>query len=330
LHLRPQRGLGPWEQRIEHVSEREGLGSDHPKHDVRSGQERKESRGAPRSTVSRDGDGETGRPGGAPYDGARMLERDDGSAGGPGATGPRLAGLRCIVTGAARGIGAEIARRFAAEGAMLGLLDVASDVKAVAADLDAVAQIADLVDPGATREAMVDLVAALGGVDVLINNAGILRLTPLLDVTVDEWDLVMAVNTRAMLVTTQIAARSMIDAGHGGRIVNMASMAAKQAAADQAHYAASKAAVVALTQAAAVELGPHRITVNAICPGYVLTEMGAATRTPEMVSAWSASSPLGRCAEPADVARMASFLASGDADYCTGQAFNVTGGMIMH
>ena len=177
---------------------------------------------------------------------------------------------------------------------------------------------------------MVDLVAALGGVDVLINNAGILRLTPLLDITVDEWDLVMAVNTRAMLVTTQIAARSMIDAGHGGRIVNMASMAAKQAAADQAHYAASKAAVVALTQAAAVELGPHGITVNAICPGYVLTEMGAATRTPEMVAAWSASSPLGRCAEPDDVARMALFLASGEADYCTGQAFNVTGGMVMH
>ena len=96
------------------------------------------------------------------------------------------------------------------------------------------------------------------------------------------------------------------------------------------HYAASKAAVVALTQAAAVELGPHAITVNAICPGYVLTEMGAATRTPEMVAAWSATSPLGRCAEPADVARMALFLASDDAAYCTGQAFNVTGGMIMH
>ena len=124
---------------------------------------------------------------------------------------------------------------------------------------------------------MADLVGALGGVDVLVNNAGILRLTPLLDITVDEWDLVLDVNTRAMLVTTQIAARSMIAAGHGGRIVNMASMAAKQAAADQAHYAASKAAVVALTQAAAIELGPHGITVNAICPGYVLTEMGAAT-----------------------------------------------------
>ena len=94
----------------------------------------------------------------------------------------------------------------------------------------------------------------------------------------------MDVNARSMLVTTQVAAAAMIAAGRGGRIVNMASMGAKRAGADQAHYAASKAAVVALTQAAAIELGPHGITVNAICPGYVLTEMGAATRTPEMVA----------------------------------------------
>ena len=128
------------------------------------------------------------------------------------------------------------------------------------------------------------MIDALGGVDVLVNNAGVLRITPLLDITIEEWDLVMDVNARSMLVTTQVAAAAMIAAGRGGRIVNMASMGAKRPAADQAHYAASKAAVVALTQAAALELGPHGITVNAICPGYVLTEMGAATRTPEMVA----------------------------------------------
>ena len=165
---------------------------------------------------------------------------------------------------------------------------------------------------------------------MLVNNAGVLHITPLLDISVDEWDRTLAVNARAVLVTMQVVARAMIDAGRGGTIVNMASMGAKKAGAGQAHYAASKAAVVSLTQAAALELGPHGITVNAICPGYVLTEMGAATRTPEMVAAWSAMSPLGRCAEPADVARMALFLASSDAAYCTGQAFNVTGGMVMH
>jgi NAD(P)-dependent dehydrogenase (short-subunit alcohol dehydrogenase family) len=244
--------------------------------------------------------------------------------------GRRLAGRRCVVTGAARGIGAAIARAYAREGAVLGLLDVAADVRAVAAELDGPAEVVDVSDPGATRDSLHRLVGALGGIDVLVNNAGVLRITPLLDITVEEWDLVMGVNARSMLVTTQVAAAAMIAAGGGGRIVNMASMGAKRAGANQAHYAASKAAVVALTQAAANELGPHGITVNAICPGYVLTEMGAATRTPEMVAAWSATSPLGRCAEPADVAGMALFLASDDAAYCTGQAFNVTGGMMMH
>jgi NAD(P)-dependent dehydrogenase (short-subunit alcohol dehydrogenase family) len=259
-----------------------------------------------------------------------MLERDGGAAVGPGANGPRLAGRRAIVTGAARGIGAEIARTLARAGAAVAVLDVVADVKSVAGDVGGPVEVADVSDPDATRDALARLIAALGGVDILVNNAGILRITPLLEITVEEWDLVLDVNARSMLVTTQVAARSMIAAGTGGRIVNMASMGAKRAGADQAHYAASKAAVVALTQAAAIELGPHGINVNAICPGYVLTEMGAATRTPEMVAEWSATSPLGRCAEPADVAGMALFLASDDAAYCTGQAFNVTGGMMMH
>jgi 3-oxoacyl-[acyl-carrier protein] reductase len=261
---------------------------------------------------------------------AVMVQRDGSVAAGAHADVSRLAGRRCIVTGAARGIGAEIARTFAAAGASVGVLDVAADVKAIAAELDGPDQIADLADPDATRAAVGALVRELGGLDVLVNNAGVLRVTPLLDITVEEWDLVMDVNARSMLVTTQVGAKAMIDGGRGGRIVNMASMGAKRAGAQQAHYAASKAAVVSLTQAAAIELGPHGITVNAICPGYVLTEMGAATRTPEMVAEWSSTSPLGRCAEPSDVARMALFLASDDAAYCTGQAFNVTGGMIMH
>ncbi len=95
-------------------------------------------------------------------------------------------------------------------------------------------------------------------------------------------------------------------------------------------YSASKGAVIALTRVAAMELGPHHITVNCICPGYVLTEMGAPTRTQAMIDAWSATSPLGRLAQPADAANMALFLASEEASYCTGQAMNVTGGMIFH
>ena len=125
----------------------------------------------------------------------------------------RLPGVRAIVTGAARGIGAEIARTFAANGATLGLLDVAPDVKEVAATLDGAAEVADLADPDATRDALGRLIAALGGIDVLVNNAGILRITPLLDITVEEWDHVLDVNARSMLVTTQVAAAHMIAAG---------------------------------------------------------------------------------------------------------------------
>ena len=110
----------------------------------------------------------------------------------------------------------------------------------------------------------------------------------------------------------------------------MASMGGKLGSPNQAHYAASKAAVISLTRVAAMEFGEHQIRVNCICPGYVLTEMGAATRTPEMVAAWSSKSPLGRLAETSDVANMALFLASDESSYCTGQAMNVSGGMVMH
>ena len=245
------------------------------------------------------------------------------------APGRRLERRRAIVTGGAKGIGAEIARSFAAEGALVAIIDKAGG-GAVAEHLGAPSVQADLADPDAARRATETAVEALGGVDILVNNAGILRISPILDITVDEWDLVFAVNTRSMLITTQVAVAAMRAAGRGGTIVNMSSMGAKSGAVGQAHYAASKAAVIALTQVTAQEFGAEGITANAICPGYVLTDMGSATRTDHMVEEWRAKSPLGRVAEPSDVAGMAVFLASAEARYCTGQAFNVNGGMITH
>ncbi len=243
----------------------------------------------------------------------------------------RLAGKRVVITGAARGIGAEIARTYVAEGARVALLDVLGDpIAALADELGGWSAPVDLADPASARSATTAAIEALGGIDVLVNNAGILRFAPLLEITVDDWDLTFDINVRAMLLTTQVAAARMISDGTRGTIVNMASMGGKTGAPNQAHYAASKAAVISLTRVSAMELGPHGITVNCICPGYVLTEMGAATRTEEMVAAWSSKSPLGRLAEASDVAKMALFLASSEAAYCTGQAFNVTGGMIMH
>ena len=242
----------------------------------------------------------------------------------------RLAGRRAIVTGSARGIGAEIARTFAAEGASVAVLDLLIDeASIVAKEIEGFAFGIDLRDAMATRDVMAAAIDELGGVDILVNNAGVLKFSPLLHISIEDWDLTFDVNVRAMLVTTQVAARRMIADGHGGKIVNMASMGGKLGAPNQAHYAASKGAVISLTQVTAMELGPHQINVNCICPGYVLTEMGAATRTQQMIDTWSLKSPLGRLGCPGDVAKMALFLASSDADYCTGQAMNVTGGMMM-
>ncbi len=257
--------------------------------------------------------------------GVMVTERDAPAAG-------RLAGRRVLITGAARGIGAAIAETFAAEGARLALLDREGDqCRATAERLGAQALDVDLADPANAREVTLSAIEALGGIDVLVNNAGILHMAPLLDITVDDWDRTFDINVRAMLLTTQVAARAMIDAAQGGGcIINMASMGGKVGSPNQAHYAASKAAVISLTRVSAIELGEHGIRVNCICPGYVLTEMGAATRTPEMIAQWSALSPLGRCAEPGEVADMALFLASDQARYCTGQAMNVSGGMVMH
>lgn len=247
------------------------------------------------------------------------------------AVGPRLAGRRVVVTGGARGIGAAIARRCAAEGAAVTVLDrLADEGSAFAGEIGGRFEQVDLASEASTTEALGRAIEAAGGIDVLVNNAGILRFSPLLEISVAEWESMFTVNTTAMLVTTQIAARSMIAAGTGGSIVNLASMAGKTGGAGQGHYAASKAAVIALTRVTALELGVHGITANCLCPGYVLTEMGADTRTPEDVAEWSTYSPLGRCADPDDVAGVAAFLASPDAAYMTGQAVNVTGGMIMH
>ncbi|MEO5899827.1 MAG: SDR family NAD(P)-dependent oxidoreductase [Ilumatobacteraceae bacterium] len=243
----------------------------------------------------------------------------------------RLPGKRVVITGGARGIGAEIARTYRREGAEVVVLDLpCPQLAAVAAEVDGYEIAVDLTDADAAARAVTEAIGLLRGIDVLVNNAGILRTAPLLEMTIDNWDATFAVNVRAMFVTTQVAARRMIAQGGGGVIVNMASMGGKLGSPNQAHYAASKAAVISLTRVAAMELGEHQIRVNCICPGYVLTEMGAATRTPEMVAGWSSKSPLGRLAETSDVANMALFLASGESSYCTGQAMNVSGGMVMH
>ena len=236
-----------------------------------------------------------------------------------------LDGRRCLVTGAARGIGRYVTERLGAEGMRATILDVDPDVQRVARELGAQSIVVDLCDDEAVRDAL----AVSMGDDpfwLLVNNAGVFTKTPLLDMSLNEWDHLHQVNVRAMVVMMQAITPSMRVVG-GGRVVNMASMAAKRGTPGEAAYAASKAGVVALSRIAAMELGSYGITVNSICPGYVLTEMGAATRSADEVAAWTALSPLGRLGTPDDLAAVVAFLASDDGSYITGQALNVTGGM---
>ena len=239
-----------------------------------------------------------------------------------------LRGRRCLVTGAARGIGRRIAQRLIEEGMQAALLDIDPAVEDVARDLGAASLVVDLADAAQTRRAL-SAGAEDGPYWLVVNNAGVFSKTPLLEMTLEEWDRVQVVNVRSMVVVIQALAPAMVAAGAGGRIVNVASMAAKLGTPGEAAYAASKAAVVALSRIAAMELGPHGVTVNAVCPGYVLTEMGAGTRTADQIAAWTAKSPLGRLGDPGDVASAVAFLASDDGSYMTGQAINVTGGMCM-
>ncbi|MBW8768077.1 MAG: SDR family NAD(P)-dependent oxidoreductase [Geodermatophilales bacterium] len=215
----------------------------------------------------------------------------------------RLSGRRVVVTGGAQRIGAAIVRTLAREGADVTVLDGCAEAAArLAEQVGGRAYVADLSDAGATREAMEKAIARLGGLDVLVNNAGVLRFSALLDMEPAELGEVFGLGTRAMLITSQVAARAMIafrtpSADCAGKIINVAGLGGTRGG-GQAHYAAAKAAVVALTRAAAHELGPHGITVNCVCPGYLLDE--------------------------------ADFLASSDSDYLTGDALNVTGGMLLH
>ena len=263
--------------------------------------------------------------------GRARTERTAGALG-AGALTSELDDAVVLVTGSARGIGAAIARRFHREGATILAVDRdGHGLAGLVTELGPRVQpiVVDLCDRDAILGHLPRAIDAAGGIDVCVNNAGIFGKAPLLEITAEEWDQMFATNARSVLFVLQAVAPTMIRAGRG-RIINVASMAAKLGTPGEAHYAASKAAVVALTRVAAMELGPSGITVNAVCPGYVLTDMGAETRTAAEVAAWTARSPLGRLQRPSDVADVVRWLGSDDAASCTGQAINVTGGMVMH
>ena len=262
----------------------------------------------------------------------------------------RLDGLVTLVTGAGRGIGRAIARRYAAEGARVAITDVhernlqsaLEELRAAGAEAEALRS--DVGDPAQSREMVERVAHRFGRLDVLVNNAGVVRVRPLLDLTPEDWDYVNDVNARGLFFALQAAARRMLTQaplGEGrpqGKIVNIASIGGRIGRPMFAAYAASKAAVISITQSGASGLAPQ-VTVNAICPGVVDTEMwkqidrewtesdGRPTG-----SAWRdriAGIPMKRPETAQDVAGMAVFLASADSDYVTGQSYHVDGGLVM-
>ncbi len=236
---------------------------------------------------------------------------------------------RVLITGGASGIGAATAERFLEEGAKVVVLD--SDqigcerIKKFLPGLAGVIR-ADVADPDDVARAFSELDEMLGGLDVLINNAGISIRHSLLDITPDEWRQVMDVNLNGVFYVAQQAAKRM-KAARGGVILNMGSTSAIMGYPYYADYNASKAGVLELTRSMALELAPT-VRVNAVCPGYIMTPMQESEYTPEMIKEVNEKIPLRRHGRPEEVAALFAFLASDEAGYITGHTYVIDGGEI--
>ncbi len=238
-----------------------------------------------------------------------------------------------LVTGAGRGIGRAIAAALAGAGATVAVNDIdAASAGRTARALGAPARAypADVSDPVAAQGMVTQCAADLGGLHILVNNAGIEPHAPILEMSLDDWGRTLAVNLSAAFYTSQIAGRIMRAAG-GGVIVNIASIAGHNIPLpNRASYVASKAGLIGFTKECAREFAAHGIRVNAVCPGVIATEMTAALRgNAAQMQKWLADIPQGRLGQPDDVAGVVLFLCSDAAAYLTGQAINVDGGKVM-
>ncbi len=280
-----------------------------------------------------------------------------------------LEGKVALVTGAGgmRGVGRATVMKLAGLGADVALTDVQREtedlppaevrnswrgIDAVTEEVEAVGRrsfpvYCDLGDSGQIERMVERVMEHYGRIDILVNNARAIigrDKVPVTELEQDVWEHFLNINTTAPFLLTKEVGRRMIEAGNGGRIINIASNASKQASATGAAYSASKFAVLGLTQASALDLAPYGITVNAVCPGPINTdrmsywerdraaEHGITQEEfrSQIVQSGAQASPLGRIAEPQDVANMVAFLASDEASFVTGQAYNVNGGLLFH
>ncbi len=246
----------------------------------------------------------------------------------------KLTGRTALVTGSNRGIGAGIALCLAAEGADVAInyLEGDAEAEAVAAQIRQVGRKAllvpaDLRDPPAIERMVSAVIEGLGSLDILVNNAGIGVFTPFLETTLDDWNNTLDTNLRAAFLCSQAAARHMA-ARKFGRIIHITSTGSVVAIPSLSHYCASKAGLAMLAKAMAVELGPLGITVNAIGPSTIRTQLNAALLdTGGMEAREAALNPTRRIGVPSDIGAMAAFLASGDAGWINGQNILVDGGL---
>ena len=245
-----------------------------------------------------------------------------------------LSGQSALVTGAGRGIGAAIAARFAEAGAAVAVhyRSSSSGAEELVASIEARGGTAVTVSADLTRGNEVDalmakVVARLGRLDILVNNAGVYPLSPLIEMSEDEWDSVIDANLKSVFLCTRSEARAMIERGKGGAIVNIASVEGELPAPMHSHYTSAKAGTLMHTRSAALELGPHGIRVNAVSPG-LIWRPGLEEDWPEGVERWRQTAPLGRVGRPREVADACLFLASPASAWITGAALPVDGGIL--
>lgn len=244
-----------------------------------------------------------------------------------------LEGKTALITGASRGIGKEIAISFAREGADIAITNISDDdeFKAAIKEIEyfkvrAKGYVFNVASFEDSQKAVENVIADLGKIDILVNNAGITRDTLLMRMTEEQWDAVLAVNLKSVFNLTRAVLQPMLKQ-KGGSIINMSSVVGVSGNAGQSNYSASKAGIIGFTKSVAKEVGSRNIRVNAIAPGFIITEM--TDKLPEDVkNDWIGKIPLRRGGTPTDVANTALYLASDLSSYVSGQTIHVCGGML--